>query len=59
MIDYPKLNNFDLKWKNRWSYTNTIGIFEQIHNFKTLICYEKTMVLWKKIWYFERKTMLL
>ena len=32
-------------YQNNWS-------FEEIYSFKTLIYYGKTMVLWKKLWYY-------
>ena len=30
------------------------GSFEQIYSFITLIYYGKTMVLWKKLWYYGK-----
>ena len=51
MVDYQKLWNFDLELKKKlWLYTKTIEVFEQIWSLKTY--YRKTMVLWKKLWYY-------
>ena len=34
--------------------TEKIDGFEQIYNFRTLIYYGKTMVLWKKLWFYNK-----
>ena len=39
-------------YQNNWS-------FEQIYSFRNLIYYGKTMVLWKILWYYGKKTMVL
>ena len=48
MVDYQNLRNFDYNGKTMVIYQND-WVFKQIYGFKTLIYYEKTMVLWKKL----------
>ena len=49
MVDYQKLRNFDLEWKN-YGYIphfKIIVVFEQINSFRTLIYYGK-------LWYYGK-----
>ena len=59
MIPYRKLWNFDLRSKNKTNNYETVIYnekknkqFEQIYSIRTLIYFGKTMVLWKKLWYY-------
>ena len=39
---------------NNGNVPKTIEVFEQINTLRTLIYYGKTMVLWKKLWYYSK-----
>ena len=40
------------KTKKLWIIIEIIEVFHQISGFRTLLYYGKTIVLWKKLWYF-------
>lgn len=54
-MDFPKLINVYFIWKK--TYSNVLKLnecFEQIYSVITLIYCAKTMVPWKKIWYYTK-----
>ena len=66
MVDYRKLRNFDLLWKELWKYTKIIEVLsrfialELLSTMEKLWYYgknygtmEKTMVLYRKLWNFD------
>ena len=54
----PKLRNFDLYWKKLLNYTKIIEVLNRFialelwFTMDKLWYYGKTMVLWKKLWYY-------
>ena len=53
IVDYQNLRLWFIMEKTMEKYQNNWS-FEQIFSFRTLIYYGKTMVLWKKLWYYGK-----
>ena len=65
MVDYHKLKNIDLQWKELWKYTKIIEVLNRLiakelwFTIEKLWYYGKTMIPWKRNYGTMEKTMKL